>query len=313
MAIENLTYILENIDKNNVPTLLLLAKLYLYLDDNNQSALYFWRVYYINPDNIEVQAFVKVMYNKMNCCINESEKNIKRNNLRCAMLWLNKGLRLFPNNPECLLAKSLLLIKINKSENISCAIDALNTAKNNLKFIKFSNGIYNDKLNYIKKSIAKVYYMIYYITNDINTKNTNTIFNVEILIEAIKLDSSNELYQLTLGDYYYKKNDVNNALNIYLKLSTSNKSNKEIVNRISSIQYKKCVQEYNSKNYLKSLESINYVLNNTFYGKDFYVLKSKCLLKLKDNYNALLCAQKALLLAPNDEKTILLIKDIKSS
>ncbi|MGC8814666.1 MAG: tetratricopeptide repeat protein [bacterium] len=174
-----------------------------------------------------------------------------------------------------------------------------------------NNEIYDKNINEINLtddilfSLADLYYSLYITSlndfyklkaleyiNNIKNKNNIEIYyllinledNEEKRIEIIKqvLDKFNNVdpyFYEQLGDYYYKKQDFDDAINYYLKLINAIPTKKDILYKIAYIYY-------NKKEMIKALNYINLALKLDD-NPDYYYFKGEILLALNDLDNAL--------------------------
>ena len=262
----------------------------------SESIFYFWKVYEINSQNLEVKSFVSIMKSKMKNCMMEAQRNLKRENYKCSLLWLSKGLVFYPNHPECLIMRSTIYKQL---KNLPLAVQDLDNAK---KYIKNQN---------YKEKISKIICMTY---NELALTMIKENFLSEatrLLNEAINYTPKNKHLYLNRGDCYLKAKDYNKAYKDYLHAYNLDSNNQEIKGRISTILFKYGIMCFNNKDFL---EAMNYLIKALEYSPlccEYLLLLSKCWIKLKNSHNAILSLEKALQINPEHKECILLLNSIK--
>lgn len=127
-SLRELEKILKN-DSNNIESLILKGKIYLFMGNFIESGKYFWKVNQLNPDHSEIQQYVSIMRIKMQECLQKANTNIIKGKLRMGILWCGTSLSIYPNHPEALLMRSALHRKLG---NFNEAIADLNVASQNM-------------------------------------------------------------------------------------------------------------------------------------------------------------------------------------
>jgi len=127
-GLKELEKILKN-DSNNIESLLLKGKIYLYMGNFVESGKYFWKVNQINPDHSEIQQYVSIMQIKMQECLQKANMNIIKAKFRMGILWCGTALSIYPYHPEALLMRSAIHRKLG---NFNEAIADLNVASQNM-------------------------------------------------------------------------------------------------------------------------------------------------------------------------------------
>lgn len=161
-------------------------------------------------------------------------------------------------------------------------------------------------------SLADLYYILYitslndfykskaleYINNIKNRRNNIEIYyllinlednedkKVEIIKEVLeKFNNVDPYFYEQLGDYYYKNQDFDNAINYYLKLINIIPTKKDVLYKIAFVYY-------NKKEFSKALDYINLAIKLDD-NPDYYYFKGEILLALNDLENALKSFEKA--------------------
>ena len=94
-----------------------------------EGSVYLWKLHKINPNHSEIKQYVSIMRSKMNDCINKANENILKNKLDMSLLWVVKGLNIYPQHPECLLLRSAIYRKLGKYNE---SLQDLDTASKNM-------------------------------------------------------------------------------------------------------------------------------------------------------------------------------------
>ena len=127
-SLRELGKILNN-DPNNIESLLLKGKIYLFMGNFLESGKYLWKVKEINPDHSEIMQYVSIMRMKMQDCVQKANAYIIKNKFKMAILWCCNALSIYPNHPEVLLTRSAIYRKIG---NLQDALTDLNNAAQNM-------------------------------------------------------------------------------------------------------------------------------------------------------------------------------------
>ena len=292
LALEQLDKIIKS-NQNNIEALLLTSKILLQMGKEKESFFYLWRVYDIHPNHIEVKSFVSIMSKKVKNCMKEAQRNLKRENYKCALLWLSKGLTFYPNYIECLLMRSSVFKKL---KNLSFAVKDLDTAKKCLKDKDDEN---------LKILICNTY-------NELALTMLNENYLSEanrLLSEAIKYSPNKFLY-INKGDCFFKFKDYNTAYQSYMEALKLDPECQESKARISTVLFKYAVLCFNNSEFNECISNIQ---NALFYAPlccEFYLLESKCYMKLKNKHKAICKLETALEINPSHRECLLMYKTI---
>lgn len=225
----------------------------------------------------------------------EAQRNLHRENYKCALLWLSKGLKYFPNHPECLIMRSSVYKHI---KNLGLAIKDLDLAQ---KYIK--SEIYKSKINEIISST--------YNELAVNTINKNLLNEaIKLLNEAIKYSPNNKYLYINKGDCFFKSKDYNSANSEYLKAFKLDGESQEIKARIATVLFKYAILCFNSKEYNNCINYLKKSLEYTPLCSEFYLLTARCFLKLNDKFSAIINLEKGLEVNPEHRDCILMMKNI---
>jgi len=147
----------------------------------------------------------------------------------------------------------------------------------NLYIFSFNDFYKSKALDYLNKIKIKNSTEYYYLLINLEDNEDKRIEIIkELVIKFKDLDPS---FYEQLGDYYYKKQDLNNALDYYLKLVNIIPTKKDILYKIANIYY-------NKKDFWNALNYINLAIKLDD-NPDYYYFKGEILLALNKLENAL--------------------------
>jgi len=101
-------------DSNNIESLLLKGKIYLFMGNIIEGGKHFWKVNQLNAEHSEIKQYVSIMKNKMQECLLKANTNIIKGKFRMGILWCGTALSIYPNHPELIFLTylSYLIISI---------------------------------------------------------------------------------------------------------------------------------------------------------------------------------------------------------
>lgn len=293
-ALKELFEILK-ITPDHIDANMMIGKIFLQIGREQDSSKYFWRVNELEPNNEEIKSYVTIMKNKMKDCIKEAERNILRENYKCAVLWLNKGLKFYPKNPECLLLKASIFKKLRQVDD---AVLILAEAKGYANIHFLPQGLLNASAN---------------LHNELGLEmlsNNKTDEAIKLFEEAIHLIPTNPYFYINKGDCLYKLKDYDSALKIYASGLEFDLGNLEIKARISSIYYKAAVALFNKKQFENSLLNIEKAIEICNSSCDYFILQARCFREKSRSNEAIQSLGMALNLDPTNKKALMLMKSL---
>ncbi len=123
-------------DSNNIESLLLKGKIYLFMGNIIEGGKHFWKVNQLNAEHSEIKQYVSIMKNKMQECLLKANTNIIKGKFRMGILWCGTALSIYPNHPEALLMRSALNRRLG---NFNESIADLNIASQNMDIDSINN------------------------------------------------------------------------------------------------------------------------------------------------------------------------------
>lgn len=278
-----------------------IGKIYLQIGNEQEGYNNLWKAYNIskidsnhvrNKYNLEV--FIYYMTIKIKDCIKEYHRNILNNKLHTAELWINKGLKYYPNHPECLIYKAIIMKE--KKSSLNEIVSILELAEENLVLISKY-----DTINIYKSFLSKLY-------NELSLEIINDNVNLALsfnsksiqLTESDKINNKESIGILYMnkGDLYLKTNNITKAVETYNQCLLNINSDSQYQSHESNIIIKECNskigncyfilanRKFKKKLYTKALDYIllseKYLINNSY----LFYLKSKIFISIGDIYEA---------------------------